>query len=123
MTIPLADDAVVHRIGGAAVANLRLGPLDATAAPPGLSVLVGGTPHQAAARMWAAVPSRKWLALAGTVGTTAAAAIRAAGFDVIEWPTPKLPNHARITHPDGTAGFTDANLAVLAAAFHTTTGC
>lgn len=123
MTIPLPDDAVVHRVGGADVPGLRLGPLDAAATPPGTSVLLGGTPQQAADQMRAAFNSRKWRALAGTVGSATAADIRAAGFEVIENPTATLPNHARIVHPAGVAGFTDANLARLSMVFRITTGC
>jgi hypothetical protein len=33
-----------------------------------------------------------------------------------------LPNHHRIIHPDGVAGFNDANLADLAGVFEDTTG-
>ena len=51
MIIPLPDDAVVHRIGGADVPNLRLSPLDAAQTPPGISVLIGGTPQDAAAQI------------------------------------------------------------------------
>ena len=59
---------------------------------------------------------------ARTVGTIADAAIRAVGFDVIPDPTTRFPTHHRLIHPDGVAGFTDANLARLAAAFANTTG-
>lgn len=124
MIITLPDDAVVHRVGGASVPDLRLGPLDAAAIPPGISVLTGGTPQEAADQMRAAFNnSRKWRAKARTVGSATAADIRAAGFDVIENPTAKLPNHARIIHPAGAAGFDDANLARLAGVFRPTTGC
>lgn len=121
--MPLPDDVTVHRVGGADLAGLRLSPLDRAAAPPGLSVLAGGSPRDAAARMRAAFRSRKWMALSGTVGSATAAAIRSAGFEVIDAPTHTLPNHARIVHPDGPAGFTDENLARLAAVFQTATGC
>jgi hypothetical protein len=120
--MPLPDDAVVHRVGGGTVENLRLGPLDAAARPPGVSVLVGGSPDAAAAQMRTNFNTRKWRALAGTVGTTTAAAVRSARFDVVELPTAKLPNHARVVHPDGLTGFSDENLARLAAVFQTTTG-
>lgn len=33
-----------------------------------------------------------------------------------------VPNHYRITHPDGAAGFNDGNLALLSAAFVNTSG-
>jgi hypothetical protein len=124
VTIPLADDVVVHRVGGGGVGNLRLTSTDRAQTPPGLSVLLGGTPQEAADAMRLAYPgSRKWRALAGVVGSAGAGAIRAAGFDVIPVPTDNFPNHARITHPGGPGGFTDAHLAHLSAAFADTTGC
>jgi hypothetical protein len=124
VTIPLADDVVVHRVGGATVASLQPTVVDLAAIPPGLSVLLGGTPHEAADEMRRAYPnSRKWQRLAGTVASTTAGQIRAAGFDVIPVPTGNLPSHGRIVHPDGVAGFTDANLARLATVFVLTTGC
>jgi hypothetical protein len=123
VTIPLPDAAVVHRVGGAA-GNLRLSAADLTCNPPGLSVLVGGTPQDAAADMRRVFRhSRKWRATAGTVGSASVAAIRAAGFEVIPDPTPRFSNHARIVHPDGEAGFTAANVARLALAFTDVTGC
>ena len=121
--MPLPDDVVVHRVGGAAVENLRLGPLDSPAIPPGLSVLAGGSPGQAAAQMRTAYPGRKWRAAASVVASASVAAVRAAGFDVVEMPTNKLTNHARLTHPAGVGGFTDDDLLRLAQAFQTTTGC
>lgn len=124
MTIPLADDVAVHRVGGATQASLQPTAVDLAAVPPGVSVLLGGTPHEAADEMRRAFPnSRKWQRLAGTVASTTAGAIRAAGFDVIEAWTPNLPSHGRIVHPDGASGLTDANLARLAAVFVLTTGC
>ncbi len=119
----LADDVIVHRVGGAGLANLRLSPADLTAVPPGLSVLLGGTAQDAAAQMRAVFGTRKWQRLASQVGTTTLAAIRAAGFDVTPVATSNLLNHGRIVHPAGAAGFTDANLAVLAVVFFLTTGC
>ncbi len=121
--MPLADDVVVHRVGGSDVANLRLSAADLTAVPPGLSVLLGGTPQEAADTMRVAINTRKWRRLASQVGTTTVGAIRAAGFDVIFAPTHKLPTHGRIVHVSGPAEFTDANLATLSAVFTLTTGC
>lgn len=123
MTIPLADDVVVHRVGGASVPTLRLKPGEVLLAPPGLSVLLGGTPQEAADTMRTVFGSRKWMRLASEVGTATVAAIRAVGFDVIVTPTPNLPTHGRVVHPAGAAGFTDANLALLAGVFLLTTGC
>jgi hypothetical protein len=59
---------------------------------------------------------------AKTQGTISEEAIRAAGFDIIPNPSKALPNHHRIIHPEGTAGFSDENLAKLAEAFVNTTG-
>lgn len=120
----IAPDAVVHRIGGASVGNLRLSALDEKLTPPGISVLLGGTPTEAADQMGRAFPgSRKWQTAAGTVGSTTAAAIRAVGFDVVPDPSHRFPNHARLIHPLGAAGFSDANLARLEQVFQDTTGC
>jgi len=113
----------IHRIGGGNVENLRLKPAEAALEPPGISVLKAPTPGQAAAQMRAAFPKAKGLhEAAKTVGSTTEEAIRSAGFDMIANPTRKLPNHYRIIHPDGVAGFTDENLAKLAAVFTNTTG-
>ncbi len=119
----VGDGEVVHRVGGGSAASLCLSPLDRSQSPPGLSVDIGGTPQEAADGMRRAFPnSRKWHSLAGTVGAATVASIRAAGFDVISVPTDRFPNHGRVVHPDGIAGFTDANLTMLAAAFTDTTG-
>src|SRR5262245_19289454 len=120
----VAPETVIHRIGGGSRSNLDLSPVDRQQTPPGISVLLGGTPQEAAAQMRQAFPgSRKWQRTAHTVGTTTAAAIRQAGFEVVPDPTSRFPNHARLIHPNGEAGFTDENLALLAQAFQDTTGC
>ncbi len=117
-------DRVVHRVGGGTVASLQLSPLDQEQTPPGISVLLDGTPQEAAIQMRRAFPrSRKWLTAAGTVGTTTAAELRQAGFEIMPDPTARFPNHARLIHPDGAAGFSDANLETLASAFRETTEC
>jgi hypothetical protein len=67
--------------------------------------------------------SRKWRETAHIIGTTTAAAIREAGFDIVPDPTTRFPNHARLIHPQGVAGFTDENVITLAATFHDTVGC
>ena len=66
--------------------------------------------------------SRKWQQNSHTVGT-ATAAIRAAGFDILPDSTDRFPNHGRLIHPDGLAGFTDENLERLSQAFQDATGC
>ena len=120
----IPPDTVVHRVGGRGAANLRLSPLDAQQTPPGISVLLHGTPQEAAAQMRRAFPgSRKWRETARTAGTTTAAVIREAGFDLVPDPTTRFPNHARLMHPQGVEGFTDAYLATLAATFCDTVGC
>ena len=119
----VTPDTVVHRIGGGSVANLRLSPLDAQQTPPGISVLLHGTPQEAATQMRRAFPgSRKWRDTAQTVGTTTAAAIREVGFDIVPDPTTRFPNHARLVHPQGVAGFSDEHLATLAATFRNPVG-
>jgi hypothetical protein len=67
--------------------------------------------------------SHKWCATAQTVGTTTAAALRQAGFEIVPDPTSRFANHARLIHPDGLSGFTDATLETLAQTFVDTTGC
>lgn len=123
MRIDLPNETVLHRIGGASIENLRLSSLDASALPPGLSVLLGGTPHEAAEQLRQAFASRKWQTQAGTVATATVEDIRRVGFDVIEMKTQRLPNHGRIIHPDGVNGFSDLNLRQLASVFRTTYGC
>jgi hypothetical protein len=59
---------------------------------------------------------------AKTIGTASEEAIRSVGFDVIPTPSTALPNHHRIIHPGGVAGFNDDNLAELAKVFVNTTG-
>jgi hypothetical protein len=118
---PLAPDTVVHRIGGGAVANLRLKLQEKALKPPGISVLLGGSAEAAAGQMRQAFPDPVKFArlhkLADAVGSATVTAIRAAGFEVIADPSTKFANHARITHPDGVAGFSDANLERLSKAF------
>jgi hypothetical protein len=120
----IAPETIIHRVGGGSVANLRLSPLDQRLTPPGISVLLGGTPQEAAAQMLQAFPgSKKWQAAAKIVGTATAGVVRQAGFEVVPDPTSRFPNHARLIHPQDAVGFSDANLMVLSQAFHDTTGC
>ena len=111
-----------HRIGGGSASNLELKPQEAKLNPPSISVLIGGTPQQAAAD-WRRVftkpgPSAK----ASAVGTADIDAVRQLGFDVIPLPTPNFPNHGRLIHPaDGEAGFNQENLDSLAQEFTDTT--
>ena len=120
----IAPEMGVQRVGGGSIANLRLSLLEQKLTPPGISLLLGGTPQGAATQMRQAFPnSRKWRDSAHTVGTTTAAAIRQAGFELVPDPTSRFPNHARLIHLSGVAGFTDTNLAQLARVFHDTEGC
>jgi hypothetical protein len=120
----LSPDTVVHRVGGGGLENLRLSPLDSQLKPPGISVLLGGSPQDAAQQMRQAFSkSKKWREASKTVGTITAAALRQAGFDIIPDPTDRFPNHARLVHPEGVDGFTDANLDALTQAFQNTEGC
>jgi hypothetical protein len=113
----------LHRIGGGSIENLRLKPAEEKLSPPGISVLRLPTPGEAAAAIRVAFPRATGLHTAArTVGTVSDEVIRAMGFDVIPDPTTRLPAHHRLIHPNGVAGFTDANLARLAAAFVNTTG-
>jgi hypothetical protein len=57
----LAPGLVVHRIGGGAVANLRLKPRERSLTPPGISVILGGTPQDAADQMRQAFPRAQGL--------------------------------------------------------------
>jgi len=115
---PPASDAPVYRLGGGTVENLRLKAKEKTLIPPGISVFVGGSSEEAAGQVRLAFPNAtRLLEAAETVGTTTVEAIRRAGFDVIPDPTRHFPNHARLVHPDGVAGFGEANLHKLAGAF------
>jgi hypothetical protein len=112
------EERDIHRIGGGSVENLRLKPTDARLNPPGISVLQAATPAEAAQQIREAFPEGTDLCrAASTVGSTNTAKIREAGFEIIPKPSRRLPNHYRIIHQDGTAGFNDENLKQLAEAF------
>jgi hypothetical protein len=113
----------IHRIGGGSVANLRLKPREASLNPPGISVLKAASPGEVARQVRAAFPKAKKLHEAvKTMGSTTPELIRSAGFDILATPSGGLANHYRIIHPQGATGFTDQNLARLAAVFVNTTG-
>lgn len=123
MDMPADGNRDIHRIGGASVENLRLKPREATLNPPGISVIKAPTPGAAAQEVRTGLPKAKNLhEQAKAIGSASEEAIRAAGFDVIPTPSTALPNHHRIIHPEGVAGFNDADLARLAEAFVNTTG-
>ena len=121
----MAETAVgdMHRIGGSHVDNLRLKPREAILNPPGISLLRAPSPTEAARQIREAFPSADALhEAAQTIGSTTVDNIRQAGFDVLPNPTKKLPNHYRLIHAEGVAGFIDANLAWLSAVFTETSG-
>lgn len=119
----ITPNTYVHRVGGGDIANLQLKPIEKKLIPPGISVFLGGTQRQAAAQLRRAFPrSRKWRGKQ-TVGTTTAAAVRKAGFELVPDPTTRFHNHARLIHKDGIAGFTEANIKKLSQTFQNTKGC
>ncbi len=123
MAGPTAGNRDIHRIGGASIENLQLKPKEAKLNPPGISVIKAPTPGDAATEVRAAYPDATGLhEAAKIVGSTTTEAIRSTGFDVIPTPSKRLPNHYRLIHPEGAAGFTDENLERLAEVFTNTTG-
>jgi hypothetical protein len=117
----VSDDTPIHRIGGGSVTNLALKAAEAALVPPGISTLAGGSPAEAAEAMRRRFP-RKAPKGQTLVGSSTVAQIRSAGFDVIMDPTARFPQHARLIHPDGSAGFSQENLERLAKAFADQTG-
>ncbi|HEX8202812.1 MAG TPA: hypothetical protein VF590_20210 [Isosphaeraceae bacterium] len=113
----------IHRVGGGRVDNLRLKPREAQLNPPGISVLKSPTPGEAARQVREAFPEAGSLhEAAKVIGSTTIEKVRSVGFDVVPNPTKRLPNHHRIIHPDGAAGFNDENLERLSGAFTDTPG-
>lgn len=114
----------IHRVGGGDTKNLALKPHEAKLDPPGISVLVGGTPADTAAAFRRVFGPRSRLGQAASiVGTAEIDQIRAVGFDIVPVPTTNFPNHGRIIHPtEGAAGFTPENLQRLSQVFTNTTG-
>jgi len=120
------DTEIAHRIAGGEASNLALKPGEAILAPPGISVLLGGTAAEAAAAFRAVFGPKTSLGkkdLPKIVGTAQLAAIRALCFDVIADKTNNFPNHGRLIHPTlGAAGFSPDNLLLLSQVFTNTTG-
>ncbi len=110
-----SDEAAdIHRIGGNSVENLALKEGEKALDPPGISVLKADTPEQAAQQMKDAFPNATKLHdAARVVGSTSEQSIRNAGFDIMPDATKKFPNHHRIIHPNGAAGFNKKNLQKL----------
>jgi len=97
-------------------------PKEAKLSPPGISVLKTPSPGEAATEMRTAYPDATGLyEAAKTVGSSTLQAIRSLSFDVIPTPSKRLPNHHRLIHPDGAAGFSDEKLQKLSEAFTDTT--
>ena len=117
MIIPVPAETVVHRIGGAAMDNLRLKRAEQKLVPPGVSVLFGGTAEQAMEDMKSAYPNAAKWAGELAVGTSTVATVRSVGFEVWPCPNSMFANHARIVHPEGIPGFTDEYLSHLASVF------
>jgi hypothetical protein len=123
VALPAIGSGDIHRIGGGRADNLRLKPKEAQLNPRGISVLKAPTPGEAARQVREAFPVAESLhEAAKVIGSTTIEKVRGVGFDVIPNPTKKLPNHHRIIHPDGVAGFSDENLGRLSGAFTDTSG-
>ena len=96
---------------------------EATLNPPGISFLHAPSPGEAARQIREAFPAADGLhAAAQVIGSTTVDKIRGVGFDVTPNPTRKLPNHYRLIHPEGVAGFSDEHLTQLSAVFTETSG-
>jgi hypothetical protein len=114
----------IHCIGGSSVENLRLKPPELKLDVPGISVLKCSSARDAAEQIRSTLKKAKRLhEAAKIIGSTTEDLIRSAGFDIVPAPSRTLPNHYRIIHADGAAGFTDENLARLALVFVNTEGC
>ena len=103
---PSGSRGDIHRIGGGTVKNLRLKPTETKLGPPGISVLKGSSPADAAEPDENGVPERHETARVGEnsgIGELKTC-IRGAGFDVMANPTTKFPNHHRIILPERRRG-------------------
>jgi RHS repeat-associated protein len=110
---PLPGSETINRIGGGDASNLALKEAEKSLKPPGISVLTGEDADAVAEAFRKAFPNAEF----DTIGTATVAEVREAGFDVIEWGTKNLPNHARLIHPDGVEGFSAENLDELSKKF------
>jgi hypothetical protein len=108
----------LHRLGGGSIENLRLKAKEAMLEPPGISVLKAESAAEAARQVRLALPrARRLHEAAHIIGSTTEEFVRGVGFDVMSVPSATFPNHHRIVHPEGAAGFSDENLARLASVF------
>jgi RHS repeat-associated protein len=118
---PPVNSFYFQRIGGGGVPNLRLKSREAKLDPPGISLLLTQRPEQAAWQMRAVFgPGTRIFDATHVVGSISIEQIRLAGFDVMPNPTTFFPNHFRLIHPEGAAGFSDANLQGLSNLFMNT---
>src|SRR5580698_3023452 len=103
----MMKERCVHRVGGSNEKNFTLKPQEAKLDPPGISVLIGGTPVDTATAFRRVFGPKSNLGkVATTVATAEIAQIQSLGFDVVPAPTSNFPNHGRIIHPtEGVAGF------------------
>ena len=119
--VALAGGTAVHRLGGKALENFRLQPKEKNLNPPGISVHLGSEPVATVKQMLRIYNDPKRFsrihALAERVASSTVDQVRAVGFDVIPDPSTNFPNHGRLVHPRGIAGFDDVSLQQLASAF------
>lgn len=86
-------------------------------------MLKSSSPSQAAINIRKALEDATDLhEAAKTIGSITIELVRSVGFDVMPNPSKRIPNHHRIVHPDGIAGFSEENLARLSDVFTNTTG-
>ncbi|NVK65942.1 MAG: RHS domain-containing protein, partial [Flavobacteriales bacterium] len=127
----LPGDTKLYRVGGGDVGNLGFNDREIKAInrgqldPPGISLIRANSAEEAGNIMKAAFPKATGLHQSidsGNIAETTAKKIREAGFDVIHDPTKRLGDaHARLIHPNGVDGFSDANKSNLSSKFNS--GC
>ena len=122
LPIPASGSRGIHRIGGASVENLRLKPRSGPRRPRDLRHRAP-TAKVAANEMRTGLPKAKGAPRGGEnhrldhgrSDSQRRLRYHPHGLHA-------LPNHHRIIHPEGVAGFNDENLARLAEVFVNTTG-
>lgn len=118
---PLPSGTNLYRIGGGDVSNLGLKPAEAKLNPPGISLIRANSAEEAGNIMKEAYPKATNLHAdidAGKIAAITSDEIREAGFEVIHSPTKGIGDpHARLTHPEGAAGFNAENLEKLSGKF------
>jgi hypothetical protein len=111
------DETLIHRIGPNTIENFELNAREKRIPPFGISVLIGGSPEQAAKDMITAINSKRMRELTKSVSTASLKQIRSVGFDVVSSPTPNFPNHGTLLHSQGSAGFAYDHLESLVDVF------